>query len=690
MITANPQHTIRWIVCGTRLGLATLLSLAMGLPLASIVARAQALEQSIVTVQVPPEGPVPAVVTNFRCHIMPAAPPPGQPAGAPVLPDCDKRPAQPPPGPSSTPSCNGGCGVLNYNGGPVVTSSLHRFIFLNCPGGVSQCFSDWGNPLGFLTDYFDSNFIHVTDQYMEGLFVPTASNKYATTGAGAQVTVSAPHVMSDSDVHNYIMTAINQVFNPSGGGGGYNQMYSLFLPPGQDLCMGSPASCYCPDNSTSCTSTSGIGLDFCAYHSSFDAVDITGTTIHVIYQAMPYANVADTSTGYYCHLTNGPNGALIDSTNNIFSHEITETITDPDPNSGWTRNSDGQEIGDICQWIAIQNPIYLHGNAYETQMEYSNKAKNCVGAYKTVALTHDFNFDMNSDIAWHDTSGDVAAWLMDGTSVQNPNTAGIGTVATTWSIVGIGDFNGDGKSDILLRDTSGNVAIWEMNGTTVLNPNTAGVGNVPTTWTIVGTGDFNGDGKSDILWRDTSGNVAIWEMNGTTVLNPNAAGVGNVPVTWSIVGTGDFSGDGKTDILWRDTSGNVAIWEMNGTTVLNPNTAGIGNVGTTWTIVGTGDFNGDGYEDILWHDTSGNVAIWEMTGTQVLNPNTAGVGNVSISFKIVGSGDFNGDAKSDILWRDTSGNVAIWEMNGTQILNPNTAGVGNVSTVWTIQDALGQ
>jgi len=146
------------------------------------------------------------------------------------------------------------------------------------------------------------------------------------------------------------------------------------------------------------------------------------------------------------------------------------------------------------------------------------------------------------------------------------------------------DFNGDGKSDIAWRDTSGNVAIWEMNGTTVLNPNTADVGNVPTTWTIVGTGDFNGDGNWDILWRDTSGNIAIWEMNGTTVLNPNAAGVGNVATSFKIVGSGDFNGDGKSDVLWRDTSGTVAIWFMNGTSVLNPNAAGVGNVPIIWTI----------------------------------------------------------------------------------------------------------
>jgi len=65
------------------------------------------------------------------------------------------------------------------------------------------------------------------------------------------------------------------------------------------------------------------------------------------------------------------------------------------------------------------------------------------------------------------------------------------------------DFNGDGKSDIAWRDTGGDVAIWLMSGTQVLNPNTAGVGNVATSWSIVGTGDFNGDGKWDILWHDS-------------------------------------------------------------------------------------------------------------------------------------------------------------------------------------------
>ena len=55
---------------------------------------------------------------------------------------------------------------------------------------------------------------------------------------------------------------------------------------------------------------------------------------------------------------------------------------------------------------------------------------------------------------------------------------GIGTInvynlVTNWSVKSVTvahDFNGDGKSDIAWLDTSGNVAIWLMNGTQILAP----------------------------------------------------------------------------------------------------------------------------------------------------------------------------------------------------------------------------
>ena len=48
-----------------------------------------------------------------------------------------------------------------------------------------------------------------------------------------------------------------------------------------------------------------------------------------------------------------------------------------------------------------------------------------------------------------------------------------------------GDFNGNGMSDILWRDTSGDVAIWFMNGTTIASG--TGLGTISTTYTIQGT-----------------------------------------------------------------------------------------------------------------------------------------------------------------------------------------------------------
>jgi hypothetical protein len=295
--------------------------------------------------------------------------------------------------------------------------------------------------------------------------------------------------------------------------------------------------------------------------------------------------------------------------------------------------------------------------------------------------THDFDGDGKSDVAWLDTSGNAAVWLMNGAPQAPPGAVGgppyLGTQPTTWSVVGQRDFDGDGKHDWLWRDTAGNVAIWFIDGAQLRQ--SASVGTVPTTWSIVGTGDFNGDGKGDILWHDTSGNVAIWFMNGAQVTS--ATGVGNAPPTvWSIVGTGDFNGDGMSDILWQDTSGNLAMWFMNGAQITQA--VGAGNVPTsTWKMVGTGDFNGDGMSDILWQDTSGNVVVWLMSGAQVLQ--SANVGTVSTTWSLAETGDYNGDGKSDVLWRDSSGNVTVWFMNGTQL--SQSAGVGNAPTVWSIQ-----
>jgi uncharacterized repeat protein (TIGR03803 family) len=213
------------------------------------------------------------------------------------------------------------------------------------------------------------------------------------------------------------------------------------------------------------------------------------------------------------------------------------------------------------------------------------------------------------------------------------------------------DFNADGYSDILWQNTSGEVAIWEMNGTSVIGG--ADLGNPGPGWHTIATGDFNGDGHADILWQNTSGEVAIWEMNGTNVIGGGS--LGNPGASWHVIATGDFNGDGHSDILWQNTSGEAYIWEMNGTTQIGGGS--LGNPGSSWHVIATGDFYANGHADILWQNTSGEAYIWEMNGTSVIGGGS--LGNPGPSWHAIGTGDYYGNGYSDILWQNTSGDVYL-------------------------------
>jgi hypothetical protein len=201
---------------------------------------------------------------------------------------------------------------------------------------------------------------------------------------------------------------------------------------------------------------------------------------------------------------------------------------------GFSHDFNGDGFSDLLWRDTSGNVAISEMNGTTILNQATSFVANVAGTW-SIAGTGDFNGDGKGDILWHDTSGNVAIWEMNGTVILNQATSFVANVpGGNWSIVGTGDFNGDGKSDILWRDSSGNVAIWEMNGTTISNAPTSFVANVPGNWSIYGSGDYNAAGKSDVVWRDSSGNVAIWEMNGTTILNQASSFVANVAGNWSI------------------------------------------------------------------------------------------------------------------------------------------------------------
>jgi hypothetical protein len=253
-------------------------------------------------------------------------------------------------------------GDLSYQGGAVVDSAQSHAIFLlpngKCP--ISQC---WGDPQGFLKAVSHSDLIHLVDQYI-GL---GANDRY-TLGIGAKATYTPPaNPLTDND-----MLAVVHAVALLTGASGYGHIFHVFLPPGQDECFDSTFSvCYSPDNQHS--------FFFCAYHSSADFSDIG----HVLYSVEPFQNVPG------CQVRPGtPNGQLLDSTNDTLSHELIETITDPDGTAWFNFTDDvllGEEIADECAFVvftttnAFGDPfVYSIGNKlFATQPEYSNELHAC-------------------------------------------------------------------------------------------------------------------------------------------------------------------------------------------------------------------------------------------------------------------------------------------------------------------------
>jgi hypothetical protein len=244
---------------------------------------------------------------------------------------------------------------LSFFGGNLVTTAESHDIYLNCP---TSC---WGNPAGFLNDLGKSNLIHLVDQY-----VNTSSNNRYTKGKSVSLQETFfTNTLGQNDLLALVHAAAVQL-----AATGYNNIFHVFLPQGIDTCFDLTNVCYSPDNPST--------FFFCAYHGSVDFSDIG----HVLFTVQPYQAVAG------CEVAPpNPNSELADSTNSVLSHELFETITDPDPPTGWVANSSldeqGFEIADECQPIGNQNfqfltPTFLlNGKKYELQLEYSNKFHGC-------------------------------------------------------------------------------------------------------------------------------------------------------------------------------------------------------------------------------------------------------------------------------------------------------------------------
>jgi hypothetical protein len=245
-------------------------------------------------------------------------------------------------------------GDLVYHGGAVVEFVQSHDVYL-LPGGSCSSASCYGDPERFLRALGQSEFIHVTDQYVD----QHSANRY-TLGENFSLSFTPSKTpLTDNDVQT-IVHAVAKV----SGDTGYGHIYHVFIPPGQDECIDIKL--------TVCASNV-----FCAYHSSVEFKDIG----HVLYSVEPFADVPG------CMVRPGtPNGTLTDSTNNVLSHELVETITDPDGDAWWNSldvGLFGEEIGDECAFVRPPDFFFdpsiisVHGHQFALQPEYDNSVHGC-------------------------------------------------------------------------------------------------------------------------------------------------------------------------------------------------------------------------------------------------------------------------------------------------------------------------
>jgi len=119
----------------------------------------------------------------------------------------------------------------------------------------------------------------------------------------------------------------------------------------------------------------GFGTQFCAYHST-----VYYESQLVSYTNFPYMPDAGISCGSNDIAPPKDESGTDEGVTIVAGHEYGESITDPNPDTGWYDFQHG-EIGDACAWMDVQN-ITFGKKSYSSQPMYSNANEHCEQTYK--------------------------------------------------------------------------------------------------------------------------------------------------------------------------------------------------------------------------------------------------------------------------------------------------------------------
>ncbi|BBH17176.1 hypothetical protein Back2_14630 [Nocardioides baekrokdamisoli] len=279
---------------------------------------------------------------------------------------------------SSPPAVN-----LQYFGGPLVTSAAVENVLWGASGTyLSQVALPVapGDINTAMSDMFASQWGKNLASYSAGGYTIGAGTVTGRTSITPSLAASGTTV-EDSAIQAELLSQIaaGHLGTPTA-----NTIYTLHFPQGTTVCdagMGASPEACSPVQGADNTNA------FCGYHGATSATD-PATGLHILYVVLPYADA------YYqggC----GPHSGALNATESVASHELAETITDPQvslatgPQAplGWYDLNYG-ENGDICQSglspaaNSVESVNYQDGSGtwFSVQQIFTPQWKACVPA----------------------------------------------------------------------------------------------------------------------------------------------------------------------------------------------------------------------------------------------------------------------------------------------------------------------
>ena len=240
--------------------------------------------------------------------------------------------------------------TLNYGGGPVQTTPAVYIIFWGY-----QTYGDPHSVQNLLTNYMSnmggSGHNNIYTQYYQSsggvkTYITNPSNILG--GVWNDQANGVPLHPTDSQVAAEALRGVTHF--------GYNSnaSYIVATPHGH--------------------STNGFRTQWCAYHSD----TFTGGKL-VSYTNLPYIPDAGASCGANIITPPSDETGADEGVTIVGGHEQGESVTDPEPPSGWYNNTYG-ENGDICAWTNIQNDPF-GSYSFTSQPMFSNATHSCVHSY---------------------------------------------------------------------------------------------------------------------------------------------------------------------------------------------------------------------------------------------------------------------------------------------------------------------